>query len=312
MSVPEGGAPPGRSILAFVFLSPHEARLRAGWRLLLQTLLMLLVFVPISLLLAVAGFLVPMQELGNLVLIASQVAVFVGFGLSIFVARRWLDRRSFGSLGVRLTRRALPDVLAGVVISFFMMGLIYIIELAAGWLRFEHFAWNVEPIGGALAGALSFLVFFTFVGWNEELLFRGYQLQTIASGTNLSWGVVLSSLIFGLAHLSNPNAGAVWQVASGILLAGLFLSFAYVRTRDLWLAIGLHIGWNFFEGVVFGFPVSGLEIYRLLRVTVAGPELWTGGAFGPEAGLVVLPGLVLGTLLIYVYTARRAVSAETG
>jgi hypothetical protein len=170
----------------------------------------------------------------------------------------------------------------------------------------------VEPIGGVLAGALSFLVFFTFVGWNEELLFRGYQLQTIASGTNLSWGVVLSSLIFGLAHLSNPNAGAVWQVASGILLAGLFLSFAYVRTRDLWLAIGLHIGWNFFEGVVFGFPVSGLEIYRLLRVTVAGPELWTGGAFGPEAGLVVLPGLVLGTLLIYVYTAPRTASAETG
>jgi hypothetical protein len=88
----------------------------------------------------------------------------------------------------------------------------------------------------------------------------------------------------------------------GLFASGVWFSYALLRTGQLWLPIGLHIGWNFFEGVVFGFPVSGLDIYRLIRITVDGPELWTGGAFGPEAGLVLLPGLLLGVALIYVYT----------
>jgi hypothetical protein len=67
----------------------------------------------------------------------------------------------------------------------------------------------------------------------------------------------------------------------------------------------MHRGWNFFEGVVFGFPVSGLDIYPLTRIQVEGPELWTGGAFGPEAGLIVIPALILGGVLIYFYTLRR-------
>jgi hypothetical protein len=72
----------------------------------------------------------------------------------------------------------------------------------------------------------------------------------------------------------------------------------------------LHIGWNFFEGVGFGFPVSGLDSYALTRITVHGPEIWTGGAFGPEAGLIVLPSLILGAFLIYLYTMRRTMSAD--
>ena len=89
-----------------------------------------------------------------------------------------------------------------------------------------------------------------------------------------------------------------------------FLLMAYLRTGQLWLSIGLHIGWNFFEGVVFGFPVSGLDIYRLIRHQIQGPEIWTGGAFGPEAGLIVLPALVIGAVLIYLYTRNRTTVKE--
>jgi membrane protease YdiL (CAAX protease family) len=137
---------------------------------------------------------------------------------------------------------------------------------------------------------LTFFVVFILVGWNEELLSRGYQMQNIASGTNLFWGVVLSSSVFALLHLGNPNA--TWVSTAGIFFAGVFLAYGYIRTKQLWLSIGLHIGWNFFEGVVFGFPVSGLDIYALTRIEVSGPELWTGGAFGPEAGLIVNINLV--------------------
>ena len=122
------------------------------------------------------------------------------------------------------------------------------------------------------------------------MLSRGYHLQTLASGINLFWGVLISSAIFGALHLANPNAS--WVAAVGIFFAGLFLALGYLRTGQLWLSIGLHIGWNFFEGVVFGFPVSGTASYPLLRIQVSGPPLWTGAAFGPEAGLIVLPAIL--------------------
>ena len=287
-----------RSLLAQIFLSPDEPRLRAGWCLLIQTLLMF-VFGTIFGGIAIILGLLDLDSLGG------QILNFLIITSSVYVARRWLDKRSFGSLGLKLDRHTLLDILAGIGITFVQMGFIYVLMLALGWLTFEGFAWEFDPVNVVITNVLVFLLTFIFVGWNEELLSRGYHLQTIASGLNLFWGVVISSAVFGLLHLGNPNA--TWVSAAGIFFAGVYLAYGYIRTRQLWLPIGLHIGWNFFEGVVFGFPVSGLDIYALARITVHGPELWTGGAFGPEAGLIVLPSLILGASLIYLYTRNRAI-----
>ena len=171
------------------------------------------------------------------------------------------------------------------------------------WTKFTGFIWQTQSGYIVILNILQMLLVFILVGWNEELLSRGYHLQNLAEGTNMTWAVFLSSAVFGILHWSNPNAA--WNSVVGIFLAGIFLAFAYTRTRKLWLPIGLHIGWNFFEGVVFGFPVSGLDIYQLVHHTVIGPELWTGGAFGPEAGLIIFPALLLGTVLVIFYTRSR-------
>lgn len=287
---------PERSLLAKIFLSPDESRLRAGWRLLIHTLLMFVFGLIFGGIAALLGLL-------NLGSIGGQILNFLVITSSVYVARRWLDKQSFESLGLKLDGRTLPDILAGIGITFVQMGFIYVLMLGLGWLTFEGFAWEFDPVNVVITNVIIFFIMFIFVGWNEELLSRGYHLQTIASGTSLFWGVVISSAIFGLLHLGNPNA--TWVSAAGIFFAGVYLAYGYIRTKQLWLPIGLHIGWNFFEGVVFGFPVSGLDIYALTRITVHGPELWTGGAFGPEAGLIVLPSLLLGGLLIYLYTRLR-------
>ncbi len=297
-----------RSKLGQIFLSSSEPRLRAGWRLLVQVILQigltvaagLAIFIPYSLLTGTTGI------SGAPYLAFSEIIEIVTVTLSVYLARRFLDKRSFVSLGFAVNKQAIFDILSGIGITFFMMGLIFFLERLFGWLSLKAFAWSIEPVQNVIAQVLLFFIVFIVVAWNEELMSRGYHLQTIASGFNLFWGLIISSAIFGVLHLANPHA--TWISALGIFFAGLFLGFAYIRTRQLWLSIGLHIGWNFFEGVLFGFPVSGLDIYHLTRINVSGPELWTGGAFGPEAGLILLPAIALGSCLVYLYTRSHTVS----
>ena len=293
-----------------IFLTPDGSRLRAGWRLLIQTVGLSVFGACLVVPLFTVVYLLDPSLLGSLslgpeYLLLGTIAEALAVTASVFLARRFIDRQSIESLGLKLNTQALIDVVAGIGIAFLQMGCIYLLMLGLGWLTFEGFAWQFDPIGAVVTGFLLFLATFILVGWSEELLSRGYHLQTIASGTNLLWGVIISSAVFGFLHFRNPSA--TWVSTAGIFFAGVYLAYGYIRTKQLWLSIGLHIGWNFFEGVVFGFPVSGLDIYALTRITVHGPEIWTGGAFGPEAGLIVLPALAVGVLLIYLYTMKRTV-----
>jgi hypothetical protein len=307
---PTESAKPRRSLAATIFLSPSEPRLRAGWRLLLQVVLQALVLIiagglMFSVMLGVFGI-SPAAD-GTAGLLVSQVADLIAVTLSIFVARRVLDRRSFASLGLHITRQAGRDFAIGIVTTCLMMGSIFALEWGIGWLRVESFAWQTDSVGAVIRGVLLFTAICLLVGWKEELMSRGYHLQTIASGTSLAWGWIISSAVFGILHLANPHANLL--SVAGIILAGMFLGYAYIRTGSLWLSMGLHTGWNFFEGVVFGFPVSGLPFYTLPRISIGGPVLWTGGEFGPEAGLVLIPALVIGFTLIHVYARDRSIAS---
>ena len=290
---------PNRPFLTNIFLSPDEPRLRAGWRLAIHTIgyNLLLICITIPLTIPILFLKIPLDNL----LLNQAIALFA-ITPSVFLARRFLDKRSLTSLGLKLDLWILLDLLAGILITFLMMGLIYLIEWSLGWLSFDGFAWQTEAISSVILNTLLYLGIFILVGWNEELLFRGYRLQNLSDGLKPVWGMLLSSLWFGIAHLGNPNTDAKVFVAVGIFLAGMFLAYGYLSTKQLWLPIGLHIGWNFFEGVGFGFPVSGLDIFHLTRINVSGPDLWTGGAFGPEAGLVLLPGILLGTASVFAYS----------
>lgn len=293
-----------------IFLSPSETRLRAGWRLLLQVALQLILLLIlgggiIAMLVVVFAAAPGVDSVAGL--LASQAADLIAVTLSIFIARRFLDRRSFASLGLQIPGHAGRDFAFGFAITGIMMGSIFSLEWAFGWLQVESFAWQTESIGAVVRGVLLFTAICLLVGWKEELMSRGYHLQTIAGGTTLTWGWIISSAVFGVLHLANPHANLL--SVAGIILAGLLLGYAYLRTGRLWLSIGLHTGWNFFEGVVFGFPVSGLPFYALPRISVSGPVLWTGGAFGPEAGLLLIPALVIGFVSIFVYTRGRSITS---
>ena len=220
---------PQRTFLTNVFLSPDEPRLRAGWRLAIQTILLIAISfcagLPLSLL-----YLIPGIELSDgLFLALNQVIEIIGVTASVYLAVRFLDKRPFSSLGLKLDRWTAFDIFAGIVITFFMMGSIYLIQWGIGWLTFDGFAWETDSLLTVLGGTLGMFIVFIIVGWNEELLSRGYHLQTLASGLNLFWGVAISAAVFGVLHLGNPNA--TWVSAAGIFTA---IKSCWAQLQRLW------------------------------------------------------------------------------
>jgi CAAX protease family protein len=126
------------------------------------------------------------------------------------------------------------------------------------------------------------------VAVTEELLFRGVLHRILEQRAGSIISIVVSSVLFGLTHLINGNA-TLWGTLAIAVEGGAMLAVAYTVTRSLWLPIGLHFAWNFLQGGVFGTAVSGAESEPgLLRTVLSGPDVLTGGAFGPEAGLFAL------------------------
>ena len=136
------------------------------------------------------------------------------------------------------------------------------------------------------------------VGVYEECFSRGYLLKNMAEGINLPMSVILTSAIFAALHATNDNASVMSTV--GLFVNGLLFAAAVLVTGRLSTAIGLHISWNLFEGTVLGFPVSGdKEGASLIGIKQLGVPIVTGGAFGPEAGLIGIAASLLGIAALF-------------
>ena len=190
---------------------------------------------------------------------------------------------------------ALPEIVAGLLAGIALFATVIAVLWIAG-------AYQPQGWGSFNGIGLAFLFWFA-VGAQEEIQFRGlvYRFCERIFGT---WGaIVLSGLLFSLAHGFDP--GATPTALSSVALAGLLLGAAFALTRRLWLPIGIHAGWNFAEGSLFGTAVSGNTVGgSLVTAKSTGPEILTGGRFGPEASIVTVIVLVLATAFLVWRVAR--------
>lgn len=287
--------------LKTVLFSPEDGRLRSGWRILYFFVLYFSILF-LAALLAMRLLAYEPNQFDPQNLLIGGLVNTLGASLAVYGVRRSMDRKSVESLGLH-PEGMWRDLGAGVGIAGLMMLIVFILMMATGWMTLDHFIWEQAAVSESAMSIFKLVLLFLLTGISEELLFRGYVFQNLAEGTNVGIAVLLSSLIFSLFHIANPNALDLAPVV-GLFAAGIFFAYTYLRSGSLWLAIGAHIGWNIFENTVFGMSVSGLNASGLVSTTVTGPELFTGGTFGPEAGLVMLPAFILGTILIYLYTKK--------
>jgi hypothetical protein len=137
------------------------------------------------------------------------------------------------------------------------------------------------------------LVVLILAGAFEELVYRGYAFQTLLRDLPEFTPILLFSIFFGLAHWNNPSR--TFFSTANTVLAGVWLSMAYLRTRSLWFPTALHGAWNWMMGAFFGLPVSGLRIpeHPILASTSDAPFWLTGGSYGSEGGAAATIVLVI-------------------
>lgn len=310
------------------FWNPVQCRVRAFWRLLLQGMALYIGILAFGIAIGLAvGLWLFLRSGGRgvggidvqaLSTVARTNPLFrlVDAGVSlaailftVWLAGRVLDRRRFRDFGFHFSRAWWRDLGFGLLLGALLMVLVFAVELALGWVRlrgiFAPGAMGIPFLPGFVGALLMFIV----VGISEELWARGYQLRNLAEGLNLpalgprgalllAW--LLSSVVFGALHSLNPNATVTSTLF--LMVAGLLLGLPFILTGELALSIGLHVTWNLFQGNVFGFPVSGTDAgVTVFAIQQSGPVLWTGGAFGPEAGLIGLVATLVGGGLVWLW-----------
>ncbi|MBI4852560.1 MAG: CPBP family intramembrane metalloprotease [Acidobacteria bacterium] len=226
---------------------------------------------------------------------SSSISLIATITVSILCIKRFTQRTTY-SLGYLPHKWFLRDFFVGCLISLLMVSIIALFQWLLGGTQFF---WALSDRKISLLGlTITFIVIF-IAAFEEEVIFRGYPLQTLAFNLSPLSATIITSTFFGLVHINNPSA--TFFSTTNTILAGVWLCVAYFKTRSLSLATGLHLSWNFSMGTIYGLPVSGiteLKEFSFLNSQDLGKAWLTGSSYGPEGGATTTLVLLLGIILL--------------
>ena len=213
----------------------------------------------------------------------------------VWLFRKTIDRKSFESIGFSIDKNGMH---AG---TGFFLGILLLCAGTCILYFSNNLVWtNISFNGNDLFISLGFMLIIAF---SEEVVFRGYILNNLLESANKWLALFISALIFALAHSANPDFSVV--AACNIFLAGILLGLNYIYTKNLWFSIMLHFTWNFFQGPILGYDVSGMQLQSLLQHDIQGSQLLTGGKFGFEGSLVATLVCILAIVAVgWVYEKK--------
>lgn len=315
-----------------------EGELRSGWRVAVFVMLFIVAGVLIRTLGATLEILFPSlstvltaPDLGKpatsmelFSFTIDRAIILLAVVVATIMSVRMLERRSLASVGYKLHPGWRRDFALGCLLGLATLALAVAVEVSAGAAELG----SGKQASSAVAGHIAIIITgFLISASSEELLFRGFAFQALVHNLGPAPAVVLSAGVFGALHSLNPNATPF--SSANTVLAGLWLGLAYLATRSLWLATGLHYSWNLAMVSIFGLPVSGVTMFdgmSLLHGSSQAPVWLSGGTYGPEGGAAATLALVLSTLAIWkgglfapspamldvIEHGRRAARAGTG
>lgn len=230
--------------------------------------------------------------------VAAQAA---GFTAAVPIMYALFERKTGWRVGWK-REDAIRDLLRGAGLGVALMTAIFLTMLASGAVHIRGF--RVEP--AVWTDLAVYLLLFAIVSINEELFSRGYVQGLVRHRFGATAAVLCSSLLFALLHALNPGALEHPLPLINLFAAGVLLGVCREWSGGLWLPIGLHWTWNYVQGNVFGYEVSGTPVASLLDIEPAGRTIWSGGAFGAEGSLIATIAMAVGVWLLWRTSGRRA------
>lgn len=284
-----------------VFVNRYS-EVRSGWKI-------AIVFVFYFLLSLLAGMIVAPFFSGGVIGESGVYGIFTFIAqlvpiLAVLLVLKLVDKKGINYIGIRDSKNGINDFGFGFLLGAVFMTVIFVVLLMAGKISLENSLTN--PVFSSYL--LSGLVLYILVGFSEELLFRGYVMTALLQTGNIKLAVLISAVLFAIAHGANPNVTLIGL--TNIFAVGTLFAFMFLKTGNLWMPIGFHISWNFFQGNIFGFPVSGTQPHGIYNIADVEGMLLSGGAFGPEGGALATVLLILGFVFVWKYPTRQRQKAN--
>lgn len=239
----------------------------------------------------------PNEMSGVFLLIKVAVSLFVCV-ITVYFFRKLIDKQHLLSLGLTL-KNNFSHAVVGFSMGLILLGIGSMILIAGNNLQWTGINFNPNQL---ITGFVVMLI----VAFAEELAFRGYILNNLLQSMNKWMALIYSALLFAVFHINNPGINVLALL--NIFLAGMLLGINYIFTKNLWYGIFLHLAWNFYQGSVLGYKVSGIPLKSLLEQELNGNYLLTGGPFGFEGSVITSVLYLLAFLLLaWVYRRREKV-----
>lgn len=206
-------------------------------------------------------------------------------------------KRKLSDMGFTPLKSDYKELIAGLIFGIVSISIVFGAIVLSG--QGEIATWKPH----FTVSQLLYLLMFILVGFAEELLSRGYIMSVLRQTKSIAAIMIIPSVIFALLHSTNSGIGIIPYI--NLTLVGILFSYMYLKSGNIWMPIGYHITWNYFQGNVFGFKVSGTEVEGMLSTTYTKDSFLNGGAFGPEGGLFVTVILLIGFVAVNRYYKDR-------
>lgn len=228
-------------------------------------------------------------------LILMQSIMALGSLLITWIFIRFINKSTMMSLGFALKGR-LRDILLGLLLGISLISIGFIILKITGQLTITGIEVNFKV-------TFYYFILCILIAFKEEVITRGYILGNLMDSMNKYMALIISALLFAVFHGMNPNMSLIGII--NIFLGGIILGISYIHTRNLWFPIAFHTAWNFAQGPLYGFAVSGLKLESIIKQELNGNDIITGGKFGLEGSILATIFVIVFTVIIHLLASPK-------
>ena len=243
------------------------------------------------------------SDLGLMISTSLSNAIII---LSCIVIWKIFEKKKVSGMGLTNLKEGYKEFISGLLFGTIAISVVAIILLLMGNVRLVNSLSKPQLSVALLEG----LILFIFVGFGEEILGRAYIMSVLKQTRNKWFVLIISSVIFAILHLGNNGISILAFI--NLFLVGLLFGYMFMKSKNIWMPIGYHITWNYFQGYIWGFQVSGITTSGLYKIENINNNIINGGLFGPEGGLIVTIVTCIAFYIVYKYYSNNNIDEFIG